>query len=142
RKGMSSAGPRARAGKFARRTGGGEPLEKVAKALNAEFKTSDPFARNGSVTGIGSAQPLSDAFTMPTGPVGAPPSVAGNWVIYQVLEHQAVNPDDLTRQLAELEQQLLQQKRSMVYEAFRKSLMDRMRQSGKVAINADVLKRL
>ncbi|HEV3253380.1 MAG TPA: peptidyl-prolyl cis-trans isomerase [Candidatus Acidoferrales bacterium] len=142
RQGKSLDAARTRADEIARRTRAGEPLEKVAKSLNAEFKTSDPFARNGSVTGIGSAQQLSDAFTMSTGQVGGPTSVAGNWVVYQVLEHQAPNPDDLTKQLADLEQQLLQQKRSMVYEAFRKSLMDRMRQSGKVAINADVLKRL
>lgn len=142
RQGKSLEAARTRAEEIARRTRGGEPLEKVAKALGAEFKTSDPFARNGSVTGIGSAQQLGAAFTMSTGHVGGPASVEGNWVVYQILEHQAVNQDDLTRQLADLEQQLLQQKRSMVYEAFRKSLMDRMRKSGKVAINAEVLKRL
>jgi peptidyl-prolyl cis-trans isomerase D len=142
RQGKSLDAARARAEEIARRTRGGEPLEKVAKALGVEFKTSDPFARNGSVTGIGSAQQLDAAFSMSTGQIGGPTAVEGNWVVYQILDHQAVNPDDLTRQLADFELQLLQQKRSMVYEAFRKSLMDRMRQSGKVAINADVLKRL
>src|ERR1700722_12941507 len=54
-----------RAGELAKRAQTGEAFDQVAKSLGLTVKTSDPFAREGSVPDITSARQLSAAFTMP-----------------------------------------------------------------------------
>jgi hypothetical protein len=48
----------------------------------------------------------------------------------------------LAKQSADIQSQLLEARRNMAFDAFRKSLDTRMKQEGKLRINADNLKRL
>jgi hypothetical protein len=62
-------------------------------------------------------------------------------VVYRVVDHQQPNPADLTGKTKDdIEQQLLDGKREMAFEAFRTALDARMKQSGELKINADNLK--
>ena len=63
-------------------------------------------------------------------------------MIYRVAQHQQPDPNDLAKQSADIQSQLLEARRNMAFDAFRKSLDTRMKQEGKLRINADNLKRL
>jgi peptidyl-prolyl cis-trans isomerase D len=131
-----------RAEELARKAKSGEALAQAAKSLGIEAKTSDAFARNGSVAGVGSGSQLGAAFNMPVGQTSDPTLLDGNWLVYSVVSKDQPNPQDLAQQLAGIEQQLLETKRSTAFQAFREALEDRMKADGKVVINNDLLKRL
>lgn len=133
---------KARAGDLARRVKSGEALAKAAKSLGLETKTSDAFSRIGSVSGIGSARLLADAFSMTVGQTSPATAVGGNWLVYRVAEREEAKPEDFEKQKKEMEQAVLQSKRSLAYEAFRTSLEKEMRSKGKLEINEQNLRRL
>jgi peptidyl-prolyl cis-trans isomerase D len=133
---------RARADELARGAKTGEDFAKAAKSLGLEVKTSELIARAGSISGLGSAREVVSSFSMPVGQTSAPVSIEGNWVVYRVAAREEANPADLASQQGQIEQSLLQGKRTTAYEAFRADLEDRMKREGKLSINAQVLKRL
>ena len=133
---------KSKAAELGRRAKAGEDLVKTAKDLGFEAKTSDLFARNGSLPDVGSASQVIAAFTMSEGQASDPLFLGSNWVIYRVAQHQRPDPNDLAKQTADIQSQLLEARRNMAFDAFRKSLDTRMKQEGKLRINADNLKRL
>ncbi len=133
---------RTKADDLAKRVKSGEPLDKAAKALGLEAKTSESFARTGSVPDVGSANQLDSAFGMTVGQVSTPKEVGGNWLVYKIVAHEAANTADLAKQQQEIEQQLLQSKRQAAFDAFRTALEDRLRKEGKLTINAEAVQRL
>jgi hypothetical protein len=110
--------------------------------LDLDVKTSDAFARNGSIPELGGASVLSAAFTLPVGQAGDPVFLGSNWVVYRVVDHQQPNPDDLAKQQKDIAQQVLDQKHQMAFDAFRTALEARLRQEGKLRLNADNMKRV
>lgn len=132
---------RQRAQDLAQKVKAGEPLEKAAKELGLTVATSDSFARNGSVPAVGSGRQLSAAFDLKPGQTGGPTQIEGNWVVYQVLSHEAADPADLAMQQAGLRQELLQTRQNAAFEAFRTSLLDRLRKEGKLTVNSDQMNR-
>jgi peptidyl-prolyl cis-trans isomerase D len=133
---------KSRADELAKRSKAGEDLTKAAKALGFDAKTSDLFARNGTVPDAGSASQFLGAFTLPEGQTADPVFLGVNWVVYRLVQHQPADPNDLAKQRSDIETQLLESRRDMAFDAFRKSLDTRMKQEGKLKINADNLKRL
>ncbi len=133
---------KSRAQELARHAKAGEDLVKVAKPLGFDAKTSDLFARNGTLPDVGSAAQLGPAFSLKQGEGGDAVAIGANWIVYRVLEHQQPDMQELPKQRDEISRQLLEAKREMAFEAFQKSLDARMRQNGKLRINADSLKRI
>jgi len=133
---------RSKAEDLAKRVQGGEPLDKAAKELDLEVKTSDAFARTGTVPDVGSGQQLQAAFGMTVGQASKPVQLGENWLVYRVVDHNSPNPDDLAKQSKDIQQKLLQSKQQAAYEAFKNSLEDQLRKEGKLTINADAMKRL
>ena len=133
---------RTRAQELAKRASGGEPFDQAAKALGIEVKTSDPFARNGSIPDVGSGKQFEDAFGMAAGQVSKPEQIADNWIVYRVDSHDAPNPADLAAQQNDIQQQLLQTKQNAAYEAFRAALLDRLKKEGKFTENAEAVNRI
>jgi peptidyl-prolyl cis-trans isomerase D len=125
-----------------KRLKGGEKFEAAAKSLGLETKTSDFFARNGSISGAASGKQLSAAFQMKAGDVGMPLNLGQNWLVYRVTEKQEPNPADFDKQKKELTDQVLQSKRSAAYAAFQTSLEARLRQEGKLKIMPEKIKAL
>jgi peptidyl-prolyl cis-trans isomerase D len=136
----STQAARTKADDLEKRLKSGEKFESAAKALGLDPKASDLFARNGSIAGAASGKQLSAAFQMKTGEVGAPLSLGANWFVYKVADKQEPNPDDFDKQKKELTDQVLQQKRTMAFEAFRTALETRLKQEGKLRIMTDKLK--
>jgi peptidyl-prolyl cis-trans isomerase D len=131
---------RQKAEELEKRLKSGEKFEAAAKALGLDPKTSDLFARNGSITGAASGKQLSAAFQMKPGDVGPPLNLGTSWFVYRVLEKQEPNPADFEKQKKDLTDQVLQTKRSLAFEAFRTALEARLKQEGKLRINTEKLK--
>jgi hypothetical protein len=75
-----------------------------------------------------------------TGDVASPLSLGPNWFVYQVADKQEPNPDDFEKQKSALLDQVLQDKRSMAFEAFRVALENQLKQQGKLVIMPEKLK--
>lgn len=133
---------RARAEELARRAGSAEGLTKAAKALSFEVKTSELFARNGSVPELGAARQVSAAFTMTPGSTSPATFLSSNWVVYRVLAREEAKPEELDKQRKDIEQQLFRSKASLAYDAFRSALRERMTREGKLRLNEANYKRL
>lgn len=131
-----------RAEELAKRGQSGESLATAAKALGFELKTSDAFPRTGSVPGAGSARQFLSAFTLAVGQTAPPVSLGANWMVFRVVVREETKPEEFEKQHKDLEQQVLQSKRSLAYEAFRSALEDRMKREGKLKIMQDNLRRL
>jgi len=131
---------RTKAEDLAKRVKAGEKFDAAAKSLGLEAKTSDLFARDGSISGAASGKQVGAAFQLKAGDVGAPLNLGANWFVYRVAEKQEPNPADFEKQKKELTEQVLQTKRNLAFEAFRTSLEARLRQEGKLQIMSDKLK--
>ena len=131
---------RSKAGELVRRVKAGEKLESAAKALGLEAKTSDLFARNGSISGVASGRQLAAAFAMQPGQTPAPLPIGKNWLVYQVAEKVEPNPADFDKQQKDLRESVLQNKRSLAFDAFRSSLENRLKQEGILKMMPERLK--
>jgi peptidyl-prolyl cis-trans isomerase D len=120
----------------------GTPLDKAAKSLGLEVKTSESFARTGSIPDVGTGKQVADAFTMALGQVSKPVQSGSNWLVYSVVAHDSPNPDDLAKQAPDIQQTLLQTKQDAAFDAFRTALEDRLKAEGKLNVNPVVLKQL
>jgi peptidyl-prolyl cis-trans isomerase D len=118
----------------------GEKFDSAAKALGLDPKTSDLFARNGSISGAASGKQLSAAFQMKPGDIGPPLNLGTSWFVYRVAEKQEPNPADFDKQKKDLTDQVLQTKRNLAFEAFRSSLEARLKREGKLRIMSEKLK--
>lgn len=118
----------------------GEKFDAAAKSLGLEPKTSDLFARNGSISGAASGKQLSAAFQLKPGDVAPPLNLGVNWSVYRVADKQEPNPADFEKQKKDVTDQVLQSKRSLAFEAFRTALEARLRQEGKLQIYPEKLK--
>jgi len=131
----------ARASDLAKQAEGGGDFAKAAKSLGLDTKTSDFFARSGSIPDVGTGKQIQGAFTLPVGKVSAPIDLSGNWLVFKVVTRNEPNPDDLAAQREEIRQQLLQTKQDAAFEAFHTSLEDQLQKEGRLVIHSDVLTR-
>jgi peptidyl-prolyl cis-trans isomerase D len=131
---------RQKADELAKRIKSGEKFDVAAKALGLEPKTSDDFSRVGSIAGVGSGKQLSAAFNMKAGDVSASQNIGSNWLVYRVESKTEPNPADFEKQKKDLADQVLNDKRSLAYEAFRTALEQRLKQEGKLKLMPEKLK--
>jgi peptidyl-prolyl cis-trans isomerase D len=123
-----------------KRVKGGQKFDAAAKALGLDAKTSELVARTGNVPGIGSAKQIVAAFGMKPGDVGGPDHVGTSWVAYEIADKIEPNPADFASQKQKITDTLLQQKRSMAFDAFRIALEDRLKQEGKLRLMPEKLR--
>jgi peptidyl-prolyl cis-trans isomerase D len=131
---------RVKAQDLAKRLNAGEKFDAAAKALGLEPKTSDTFARDGSIPGAANGKQLAAAFHLKAGGVGEPLSLGQNWLVYRVAEKEEPNPADFEKQKKDLTESVLQAKRGLAFEAFRTALEDRLKQEGKLKLMPEKLK--
>ena len=131
---------RTKAEELSKRAKAGEKFDSAAKALALEPKTSEDFSRAGSVPNVGSGKQLSAAFGMKVGDVSAPVPLGTNWVVYRIDSKSAANMADFDKQKKELTDQVLNEKRSLAYEAFRSALEERLKQEGKLKLMPEKMK--
>jgi peptidyl-prolyl cis-trans isomerase D len=137
---QSVALAKSKADDLVRRVKGGENFDAAAKALGLEPKTSDSFARDGSIPGAASGKQLGAAFNLKQGDVGAPLNLGQNWFVYRIAEKVEANPANFEAQKKQLTEEVLQSKRDTAYKAFQLALNDRLKQEGKLKLMPDKLK--
>jgi len=131
-----------RAAELSKRAQGGEDFAKAAKSLDLTVKTSDSFARAGSIPDVGSAKQLAAAFRMAVGQVSGPTQSGENWIVFRAAAHDQAKTEDLAKQKDDIQQQLLQTKQNAAFDAFHTALIDRLKKEGKLTINADAMNRV
>lgn len=131
---------RTKAEELFKRAKAGEKFDAAAKALELDPKTSDAFARNGTIPSVASGKQLASAFQMNAGEVSAPVSLGTNWVVYRVAEKQAADPADFEKQKKQLVTQVLESKRGMAFDAFRTALEARLKSEGKLKLMPEKMK--
>ncbi|HZV88553.1 MAG TPA: peptidyl-prolyl cis-trans isomerase [Candidatus Binatus sp.] len=131
---------RTKAEELAKRAKAGEKFDAAAKALGLEAKTSDEMARAGSISNVASGKQLVAAFQLKPGDVGPPLNLGANWLVYKVIEKQEPKPEDFDKQKKEITDAVLQNKRSLAFEAFRTALEDRLKKEGKLQMMPENLK--
>ena len=136
----ASAEAHAKADELTRRVRAGEKFDAAAKALGLEAKTSDDFARAGSISNVASGKQLAAAFRLKPGDVGPPLILGSNWLVYKVVEKQEPKPEDFDKQKKEITDAVLQNKRSLAFDAFRTALEDRLKKEGKLQMMPEKLK--
>jgi peptidyl-prolyl cis-trans isomerase D len=132
----------ARAQELSKRAQAGEDFDKAAKTLDLGVKTSDAFARAGSIPDVGTAKQLAAAFKMMVGQVSGPTRTGENWVVFRIVTHDAPNMADLAKQKDDIQQQLLQSKQNAAFDAFHTTLIDRLTKEGKLTINSEAMNRI
>jgi peptidyl-prolyl cis-trans isomerase D len=136
----ASTEARTKAEELGKRTKAGEKFDAAAKALGLEAKTSDEFARAGSIANVASGKQLAAAFQLKPGDVGPPLNLGSNWLVYKVADKQEPKPEDFDKQKKEITESVLQNKRSLAFEAFRTALEDRLKKEGKLQMMPEKLK--
>lgn len=129
-----------KADELVRRVKAGEKFDAAAKALGLEAKTSDSFARDGSISGAASGKQLGAAFNRKPGDVGAPLSLGQNWFVYRIADKVEPDPANFEAQKKQLTDELLQSKREVAFEAFRDALSKRLLQEGRLKLMPEKLK--
>src|SRR5215469_13185581 len=128
------------ADELAMRVKAGKKFAATAKALGLDPKTSDPFARSGTIPSVASGKQLSAAFFLKPGGVGGPSSIGENTIVYQIVDKTEPDPAEFDKQKKTITDNLLQQKRNLAFDAFRASLEERLKQEGKLKLMPEKLK--
>ena len=131
---------KSKADELIKRVKTGEKFDAAAKALGLEPKTSDPIARDGSISSAASGKQVAAAFNLKAGDVGTPLSLGQNWLVFRVAEKTEPNPADFEKQKKQLTDELLQSKRNLAFEAFQTALDTRLKQEGKLKLMPEKLK--
>jgi len=63
-----------------------------------------------------------------------------NWLVFRVAEKSEANLADFDKQKKQLTDELLQSKRNLAFEAFQKSLDNRLKEEGKLKLMPEKLK--
>ena len=117
-------------------------LQKAAKSMGLEVKTSEEFDRPGAIEGLGPATYLADAFTKPVGSLVGPVSAPDARVLAKVLSHVDADMSKLAAQHDAIRDELKARKsreRSGLFEA---GLRQALIRDGKIKIHQDVVSRL
>jgi peptidyl-prolyl cis-trans isomerase D len=117
-------------------------FKKVAQSLGLTPKESADFTRQGNVENGIPASQLGDAFTLAPGQTSGVLTAGANKIVFQVISHTPADESAFAAQQSGIHQQLLDQKKSLVWEIYRKNLKQDLIRQGKLKINQEAMKQL
>ncbi len=120
----------------------GGDLNKAAKEMGLEVKTSADVKRTDNVEGLGQVSTIPDAMTKPVGTVIGPFSVVGGQGVAKIVGKTPADGSDLAAQTAAIRDSLRQQKTRDRATLFAEGLKKRLQDEGKLKIHQDVITRL
>ena len=115
-------------------------FDKVAKSLGLTAKESKDFTRQDTVDNLISATELADAFSLKPGETSGVVTAGVNRIVFRVVSHTPADVSAMAAQQDQFRQQLLDQKKALAYEIYRKNLKQELMRQGKLKINQDALK--
>ncbi len=121
----------------------GGDLEKAAKSMGLETKTSNEVDRTGNIEGIGLASYLSEGFTKPDGSLIGPMSVPdGGTIVTKVISHSGADLSQLGAQRSIIRDEIKSQRARERNALFETGVKDMLIKQGKIKIHQDVINRL
>jgi len=121
----------------------GGDLEKAAKSMGLEAKTSTDVDRAGNIEGIGLASYLSEGFTKPDGTILGPLTLPdGGSVVAKVISHSPADLSQLDTQRAAIRDDIKSQRARERNSLFETGVKDMLIKQGKIKIHQDVINRL
>jgi peptidyl-prolyl cis-trans isomerase D len=120
----------------------GGDLEKAAKSMGLEAKTSNPVAPTDTIEGLGSATVFGDAFSRPQGSLFGPFSIADGMVIGKIVQQVPPDMSKLAEQRASLIDDIKNDRardRNAVFEA---GVRDALIKEKKIKVYQDVISRV
>lgn len=131
-----------KAKQFADKVKNGGDFKKLAQSMSLPVKESKDFARQETVDNLISGTELSDAFTLKPGQTSGVVAAGANKMVFQVVAHTPADESQFAAQKTQIEQQLLDQKKSFAWEIYRQALKQRLIKEGKLKINQEAMKAL
>jgi peptidyl-prolyl cis-trans isomerase D len=119
----------------------GADFAKTARALGLTPKESKDFTEQEYVEGVGSGSSLAAAFSLPVGQSSDPVSVGNNQVVFRVVARTPADEAGLLAQQDRIAEELLERKRSLVWELYQQNLKDRLKATGELRMNEAAMKR-
>ncbi len=120
----------------------GGDLEKAAKAMGLEVKTSDEFTRQGSIEKVGPASYFSDAFAKPAGSLVGPVQTPDATIVAKVIAHVEPDMSKLPEQRNQVRDDLKAQRARDRDTLFAAGVREALIKDGKIKIHQDVINRL
>jgi peptidyl-prolyl cis-trans isomerase D len=120
----------------------GGDLEKAAKSMGLEAKTSTEFTRTGAVEGLGSATYAQQGFTLPDGSVFGPIPTPEATIVAKVLSHSAADMSQLAAERSKIRDELKTQKGRDREAIFESGLREALIKQGKIKVHQEVINRL
>lgn len=117
-------------------------LQKAAKSMGMDAKTSAEFDRAGTVDGIGSATYVQEAFGLKDGATFGPVSTTDGTVVGKVIAHVAPDMSKLPEQRVAIRDDLKSKKGRDRNTLFQEGLRESLIKQGKIKYHQDVIKRL
>jgi hypothetical protein len=120
----------------------GNDLEKAAKAMGFEVKTSGEFEPGGTIAGIGTAAYLQAAFKQPVGSLIGPVPLPDSTLIGRVIAQIPPDPAKLADQRSTVRDQVKSDKARQRDVLFEAGVRDELKRQGKIKYHQDVIDRL
>jgi parvulin-like peptidyl-prolyl isomerase len=117
-------------------------LQKAAKSMGLDAKTSEEFSRSGTVEGLGPASYVQEAFDLADGSVFGPVSTTDATVVGKVIGHAEPDLSRLPAERASIRDELKSQKGRDRNTLFQEGLRAALVKQGKIKYHDDVIKRL
>jgi peptidyl-prolyl cis-trans isomerase D len=117
-------------------------LQKAAKSLGIEVKTSPDVDRNCAIESVGTASSVPDLFAKPAGSIVGPTTLSAGHLVAKIVSRTPANLADLAVQTASIRDELRQQKVRERAQFFEEGLRDRLKADGKLKVNQDVINRI
>ena len=122
--------------------GMGNDLEKAAKAMGFEVKTSGEFEPGGTIACIGTAAYLQAAFKQPVGSLIGPVPLPDSTLIGRVIAQIPPDPAKLADQRSTVRDQVKSDKARQRDVLFEAGVRDELKRQGKIKYHQDVIDRL
>jgi len=120
----------------------GGDLEKAAKSMNIEVKTSADVDRQGTIETVGTASSIPDAFAKPVGTIVGPISVPSGQAVVKIVSKTPADMLALPLMSGSIRDELKQQKQRDRAQFFQDGLRSRLTADGKLKIHQDVINRI
>ena len=112
-------------------------LAKAAKEMGASYKTSDLVDQTGQVPELGAVGQIApQLFQMAPGTMSGPINAGRTGVVAKLIDKQAPSEADVTKNLDETRDQILEQKRQEAFGIFANSVISTYRKDGRVRMTA------
>ena len=110
--------------------------------MKLDVVKSADFTASDSIEGLGNASVLPEAFSKPVGSTNGPQNVEGRNIIFKILDRSTPDPKNYSNERDSAVQELKQGKARVMYALFQDSLLEQVRQDGKLKIHQASIQQL